>query len=453
MVRMILARLNDIRPVLIAFVMICLFCSPALAFTDNVLTGTVTDEKTGLMWQSEDDGNAYNWYEAAGVRNATFNPAGKSVCGDLKIGGYTGWRLPTREELLGIVDDSVPDPGPKIDAAHFPNTKPSVYWSSTTGEGNPGAGFGVVFRSGNVFIGNKGVNRWYVRCVRPDLQDAFLDAAGKGDVPSIQALLARGADVNGRGGYRNGTALMEAAVYGKDEVVKLLLAKGADLNARDKGGVTALIYAAAAPYEPTVKLLLDGGADVNIRDSFGGTALTASVERNDAVIARMLIAKGADVNAKYKSGESAWSLAMERGYQDLAGILKEAGAKESWDALTWSGQYSGEQELKAIVIKDRTAWGNFWRAAFRNRPVPDIDFTRYIAVCVFLGTRPTGGYGVDFGAPYVEGGKIVIPFRERKPAGFVTEVLTQPFSVKLFERKDGLGIVLEKEEIIEPVIY
>ena len=450
-------RPHDIRPVLIAFVMMCLFCSAALAFkTGNVSLGTVTDEETGLMWQSVDDGKTYNWFEAAGIQNATFNPSGKSVCGDLKLAGYTNWRLPTRNELLGIVDDSVLEPGPKIDAEHFPNTKPSVYWSSTSGEGNPGAGFGVVFRSGNVFIGNKGVNRWYVRCVRLDLQDAFTDAAGKGDVSSVQVLLARGANINGRGGYRNGTALMQAAVSGSDEVVKLLLAKGADPNVRDNMGVTALIYAAARPDESIVKLLLDGGADanINVMDSFGGTALTAAVRRHDAAIVKMLLAKGADVNARNQSGESAWSMAMESGYQDLAGILRKAGAKEAWDALTWSGEYSEFDQFKAMVITNPRTWGNFWRAAFRGRPVPDIDFTRYIAVCVFLGTRPTGGYVVNFGTPYVEGDRMVIPFKERKPTGFVTEVLTQPFGVRIFDRKDNRHILLKKEEkIIEPVIY
>jgi hypothetical protein len=141
-----------------------LFCSTVLAFTEKG-DGTVTDEKTGLTWQKVDDGKAYNWYMAAGVSDTKFNPGGASVCGDLRLAGYSDWRLPSKDELLTIVDSSIPEPGPTIDAAHFPGTRPTVYWSSTKGEGQPGAGFGVVFRSGNIFIGYKG-SLWYVRCVR-----------------------------------------------------------------------------------------------------------------------------------------------------------------------------------------------------------------------------------------------------------------------------------------------
>jgi hypothetical protein len=140
-----------------------LVCSTGFAFTDK--DGTVADEKTGLMWQQADDGNAYNWYVASGVRDARFNPEGRSVCGELRLAGYSDWRLPSRDELLTIVDSSVSEPGPTIDTAHFPGTKPTVYWSSTKGEGDPGPGIGVVFRSGNLFMGYRGV-LWYVRCVR-----------------------------------------------------------------------------------------------------------------------------------------------------------------------------------------------------------------------------------------------------------------------------------------------
>ncbi len=132
-------------------------------FKDNG-NGTVTDKKTGLIWQKHDDGHIYNWFEAAGVRDARFNPAQKSVCGDLKLGGHKDWRLPTKDELLCIVDTSVPAPGPTIDVAYFPDTRPSVYWSSSTN--GTGAAYGVVFRDGNLFIGSKGYNSWHVRCVR-----------------------------------------------------------------------------------------------------------------------------------------------------------------------------------------------------------------------------------------------------------------------------------------------
>jgi len=93
-----------------------------LSYTDNG-NGTVTDNNTGLMWQKEDDGAAYNWYQASGTFDATYNPSSQSVCGSLTLGGYSDWRLPAKKELMTIVNYGIPYPGPTIDTTYFPNTK------------------------------------------------------------------------------------------------------------------------------------------------------------------------------------------------------------------------------------------------------------------------------------------------------------------------------------------
>ena len=54
--------------------------------------GTVLDTKTGLMWAARDNGSDIKWLKA------------KSYCENYRGGGYTGWRMPTREELAGLYD-------------------------------------------------------------------------------------------------------------------------------------------------------------------------------------------------------------------------------------------------------------------------------------------------------------------------------------------------------------
>jgi hypothetical protein len=54
--------------------------------------GTVLDTKTGLMWASKDNGQHVNWQEA------------KAYCKNYRGGGYTDWRMPTKEELAGLHD-------------------------------------------------------------------------------------------------------------------------------------------------------------------------------------------------------------------------------------------------------------------------------------------------------------------------------------------------------------
>jgi hypothetical protein len=98
----------------------------AMSFTDNG-DGTVFDNVTGLTWQKQDDGLTYNWYEAAGVYNATHNPGSTSVCDSLSLGGHDDWRLPTRSELVGIINYGTYYPS--IETIFFPDTKASDYWS------------------------------------------------------------------------------------------------------------------------------------------------------------------------------------------------------------------------------------------------------------------------------------------------------------------------------------
>jgi len=131
------------------------------SYTDNQ-NGTVSDNNTGLMWQQAGVVQKYNWYQAAGIYDATFNPTTQNVCEAQTTGGYSDWRLPTKKELMGIVDygrDS-----PSIDPI-FTGSQASWYWSSTTDAGNVGNAWQVNFNPGSVFNYNKSYND-YVRCVR-----------------------------------------------------------------------------------------------------------------------------------------------------------------------------------------------------------------------------------------------------------------------------------------------
>jgi hypothetical protein len=139
-----------------------------MSFTDNG-NGTVTDNNTDLIWQKQDDDTYYNWYQATGTVNSSYNPSGgsyKNVCGSLSLGGQSDWRVPTKKELITIVDYAIPYPGPTISTVYFPNTKSSNYWSSTTVAGYPVNAWYVYFNDGLVGTYYKHNDGMYVRCVR-----------------------------------------------------------------------------------------------------------------------------------------------------------------------------------------------------------------------------------------------------------------------------------------------
>jgi len=128
----------------------------------------VLDVSTKLIWQ--DDGAAAStqkqWLTAAnysaGNYYDTSGDTAITYCMNLSLGGYTDWRLPSKDELFGIVKSSVSNPSI---SDVFQNTAPNYYWTSTSYPSIIFRAWYVNFNSGfqnsNFKTGNL-----YVRCVR-----------------------------------------------------------------------------------------------------------------------------------------------------------------------------------------------------------------------------------------------------------------------------------------------
>lgn len=85
--------------------------------------------------------------------------------------------------------------------------------------------------------------------------------------------------------------------------VDALLAKGADVNGARDDGDTALITAAIVDNQEVVKLLLDKGADVNQQNKLGYTAVSEAVHRGHLEVVKLLVDKGADLNLGGRDGQ------------------------------------------------------------------------------------------------------------------------------------------------------
>lgn len=105
--------------------------------------------------------------------------------------------------------------------------------------------------------------------------------------------------------------------------------------------------------------------------------------------------------------------------------------------LEWEAQYTGMAEPLQKIISSQPDFLAVGSGLFPGRPLPDVDFKHNVAVCVCLGERRTGGYRIVFYSPYVSGGKLVIPYHEKRPSGMTTQALTQPCAMKIFEKKEG----------------
>ena len=154
-------------------------------------------------------------------------------------------------------------------------------------------------------------------------ENALIAAASEGQIETVQALIAAGADVN----FRNNdghSALILAAARGHIAVVGYLIAAGADVNARDNvHGISSLNLAATQGHTEMVRDLIAAGADVNARTNNGISALIRAASDGQTEIVRDLIAAGADVNARTDTGYSALSLTRSNAIRQL---LTDAGA-------------------------------------------------------------------------------------------------------------------------------
>ncbi|HTA17989.1 MAG TPA: DUF1566 domain-containing protein [Polyangia bacterium] len=118
---------------------------------DTSTAGVVVDKVTGLIWQQTVDADTVTQTDAA------------AYCAALTLAGVSDWRLPTRIELISLIDDT--RVGPAIDPTAFPATPGTFFWTSTVVANDPASVWGVAFDNGYTNSSDLG-EHYRVRCVR-----------------------------------------------------------------------------------------------------------------------------------------------------------------------------------------------------------------------------------------------------------------------------------------------
>ncbi len=152
-------------------------------------------------------------------------------------------------------------------------------------------------------------------------------AALEGDVPTMQALLALGAQLE-RVDRVNRTPLMHAAQSKNPAVLTILLDEGADIQSRDSLGNTPLAWASGFGTAAAVLTLVDAGADVNTVDNMlGYTPLLWASGFGESNSVSILLEAGADTEVRdIAEGRTPLMHAVRTGAVEGVELLIAAGA-------------------------------------------------------------------------------------------------------------------------------
>lgn len=192
---------------------------------------------------------------------------------------------------------------------------------------------------------------------RADDREELWAAAKKGDAKAVEAVLARGVDVNAKTPY-GATALFFASEKGHLDIVKLLLKHKADPNAKDTFyQTTPLVWALQAQRFDVATALIEAGAkDANV-------ALVFAARAGNAGLVKIVLEKS-------KPSADSLSRALSsapKDHPEIAEMLKKAGAKPSTASANsakpltvdpnslkrWEGTYGNAAGVEyAIALKD-----------------------------------------------------------------------------------------------------
>ena len=242
--------------------------------------------------------------------------------------------------------------------------------------------------------------------------DSIWSAAAEGNLNSVKAHLAKGLDINAKGGTLKSSALVSATLYDQVKMTEFLIQSGADVNAKGDDGGTALHAAAFLGQYEIAKLLIQNGADVNARNNEGETVINGimadwettkfiagilqlkldreAVETGRNQIVELLrkngvtadfsdptdndfwamagagnlqavkehLAKGLDINAKNKDGVTALQIATLLGQYEIAELLVQKGADvnaKANDGTTalHSAAFLGRHKEAKLLLENR----------------------------------------------------------------------------------------------------
>jgi VWFA-related protein len=104
-----------------------------------------------------------------------------------------------------------------------------------------------------------------------------------------------------------------------------------------------------------------------------------------------------------------------------------------------SDMMSAIDRPEQLVARTNAEWQAVWQRHAPGRPAPSVDLAKNMVVAVFLGSRPSGGFGVEITGIRTDGKVMVVQWAERRPAAgqVAVQVMTAPSHIVSVPRHAG----------------
>ncbi len=106
----------------------------------------------------------------------------------------------------------------------------------------------------------------------------------------------------------------------------------------------------------------------------------------------------------------------------------------------WNGALSGVTAFRTAIVTSVEEWKQLWKEHTSPEvpppPAPEVDFSRFTAVAIFAGQKPTMGYSISIVDVQDGPQTITVTYREQAPAhGMMSaQALSAPFVIRLIPK-------------------
>jgi len=123
----------------------------------------------------------------------------------------------------------------------------------------------------------------------------------------------------------------------------------------------------------------------------------------------------------------------------LAALLQTPQSSPPAVRTVTKGPMSEIESPRQSAVRSADEWSALWKTHDPGGQMPAIDFSREMVVAVFLGSRPTGGYGVEIVRAVGNSGTLVVEYRETAPSpdAIAAQILTAPYHLAAIPKHDG----------------